>query len=149
MVVVTYYQTETGHISRSEAKDNWRLACQVKIKQDMKIKVPDEIFSIQKWEATVTSNNNVATFIKELILDLPKGENVDFQAGGYIQIDIPEYDIKYSTHKFKHGNVVKLNEKINLISSYHCSKLNINTHKINKGMLKKIFLRAIKLSHYG
>ena len=89
--------TETGHISRSEAKDNWRLACQVKIKQDMKIKVPDEIFSIQKWEATVTSNNNVATFIKELILDLPKGENVDFQAGGYIQIDIPEYDIKYST----------------------------------------------------
>ncbi len=89
--------TETGHISRSEAKDNWRLACQVKIKQDMKIKVPDEIFSIQKWEATVTSNNNVATFIKELILDLPKGENVDFQAGGYIQIDIPEYDIKYNT----------------------------------------------------
>ena len=89
--------TETGHISRSEARDNWRLACQVKIKQDMKIKVPDEIFSIQKWEATVTSNNNVATFIKELILDLPKGENVDFQAGGYIQIDIPEYDIKYNT----------------------------------------------------
>ena len=89
--------TETGHISRSEAKDNWRLACQVKIKQDMKIKVPDEIFSIQKWEATVTSNNNVTTFIKELILDLPKGENVDFQAGGYIQIDIPEYDIKYNT----------------------------------------------------
>ena len=83
--------TETGHISRSKAKDNWRLACQVKIKDNMKIQVPDEIFSIQKWEATVESNNNVATFIKELVLNLPEGENLKFQAGGYIQIDIPEY----------------------------------------------------------
>jgi Na+-transporting NADH:ubiquinone oxidoreductase subunit F len=83
--------TETGHISRNKAKDNWRLACQVKIKQDMKIHVPDEIFSIQKWECTVESNNNVATFIKELVLNLPEGENLNFQAGGYIQIDIPEY----------------------------------------------------------
>ncbi len=66
----------------------------------------------------------------------------------YRQI-IKLYNIKYSTHKFKHGNVVKLNEKINLISSYHCSKLNINTQKINKDMLKRIFLRAIKLSYYG
>ena len=56
---------------------------------------------------------------------------------------------RYNTHKFKHGNVLKLNEKINLISSYHCSKLNINTHKIDKGMLKRIFLRAIKLSYHG
>ena len=83
--------TETGHISRSKAKENWRLACQVKIKDNMKIQVPDEIFSIQKWEATVESNNNVATFIKELVLNLPEGENLKFQAGGYIQIDIPEY----------------------------------------------------------
>ena len=66
----------------------------------------------------------------------------------YRQI-IKLYDIKYNTHKFKHGNVVKLNEKINLISSYHCSKLNINTHKIDKCMLKRIFLRAIELSCYG
>ena len=66
----------------------------------------------------------------------------------YRQI-IKLYDIKYSTHKFKHDNVVKLNEKINLISSYHCSKLNINTNKINKDMLKRIFLRAIKLSYHG
>ena len=66
----------------------------------------------------------------------------------YRQI-IKLYDIKYNTHKFKHGNVLKLNDKIKLISSYHCSKLNINTHKINKGMLKKIFLRAIQLSYYG
>ncbi len=83
--------TETGHISRKQAKDNWRLACQVKIKENMKIHVPDEIFSIQKWECTVESNQNVATFIKELVLNLPEGENLDFQAGGYIQIDIPEY----------------------------------------------------------
>ena len=66
----------------------------------------------------------------------------------YRQI-IKLYDIEYNTRKFKHGNVVKLNEKINLISSYHCSKLNINTHKINKRMLKRIFLHAIKLSNYG
>ena len=83
--------TETGHISRNKAKDSWRLACQVKIKENMKIHVPDEIFSIQKWEATVESNENVATFIKELVLNLPDGENLKFEAGGYIQIDIPEY----------------------------------------------------------
>ncbi len=83
--------TETGHISRNKAKDSWRLACQVKIKENMKIHVPDEIFSIQKWEATVESNDNVATFIKELVLNLPEGENLKFEAGGYIQIDIPEY----------------------------------------------------------
>ena len=89
--------TETGHISRSKAKENWRLACQVKIKDNMKIQVPDEIFSIQKWEATVESNNNVATFIKELVLNLPEGEDLKFQAGGYIQIDIPEYhNLSYS-----------------------------------------------------
>ena len=83
--------TETGHISRNKAKDNWRVACQVKIKENMKIHVPDEIFSIQKWQCTVVSNNNVATFIKELVLNLPEGENLNFKAGGYIQIDIPEY----------------------------------------------------------
>ena len=83
--------TETGHITRNEAKENWRLACQVKVKEDMNIHVPDEIFSIRKWECTVKSNENVATFIKELVLDLPEGESLNFQAGGYIQIDIPEY----------------------------------------------------------
>lgn len=72
--------TETGHINRNEAKDHWRLACQVKIKQEMKIHIPDEIFNIQKWECSVRSNRNVATFIKELILDLPEGENLDFRA---------------------------------------------------------------------
>ena len=84
--------TETGFINRSMARDNWRLACQVKIKEDMKIYVPEEIFSIRKWECTVISNKNVATFIKELVLKLPEGENLEFKAGGYIQIDIPKYD---------------------------------------------------------
>ena len=95
--------TEKGHINRTEAKDNWRLACQVKIKEDMKVHVPDEIFNIQKWDCTVRSNNNVATFIKELVLELPKGDNLNFTAGGYIQIDIPEYhDLN-----FKNFNVEK------------------------------------------
>ncbi|MFQ6605391.1 MAG: NADH:ubiquinone reductase (Na(+)-transporting) subunit F [Fidelibacterota bacterium] len=88
--------TETSHISRKEAKDHWRLACQVKVKQDLSIQVPDEIFSIQKWECSVRSNRNVATFIKELILDLPEGERLDFRAGGYIQIDIPKYELDYN-----------------------------------------------------
>ena len=83
--------TETGHISRAEAKENWRLACQVKVKQDMKIHVPDEVFSVRKWDCTVKSNIDVATFIREFVIDLPAEENLDFKAGGYIQIDIPEY----------------------------------------------------------
>jgi len=88
--------TEVSHFSRSEAKDNWRLACQVKVKNDMKIQIPDEIFSIQKWNCTVKSNRSVATFIKELIVELPKGQEIDFKSGGYIQIDIPKYKLSYS-----------------------------------------------------
>ena len=88
--------TEISHFSRTEIKDNFRLACQVKVKGDMEVKIPDEIFSIKKWECTVRSNNNVATFIKELILELPKGEILNFESGGYIQIDIPEYKLQYS-----------------------------------------------------
>ncbi len=87
--------TETGHINRAETKEHYRLACQVKIKQDLKIQIPDEIFNIKKWECTVRSNDNVATFIKELILELPPGEILDFKAGGYIQIDIPKYELDY------------------------------------------------------
>ncbi|MEO0481794.1 MAG: NADH:ubiquinone reductase (Na(+)-transporting) subunit F [Planctomycetota bacterium] len=83
--------TELAHITRSEAKENWRLACQVKVKQDMKIQVPEEVFSIRKWECTVRSNENVATFIKEFVLELPEGEILDFESGGYIQIDVPKY----------------------------------------------------------
>ena len=88
--------TELTHITRTEAKNNWRLACQVKVRDNMNIKIPDEIFSIQKWECTVRSNRSVATFIKELIVELPTGEIIDFKSGGYIQIDIPKYELNYS-----------------------------------------------------
>ncbi len=87
--------TEESHISRREAKENWRLACQVKVKQDMEIEVPPEIFSIKKWECEVVSNKNVASFIKEFVVKLPEGENLDFQSGGYIQIECPPYEIDF------------------------------------------------------
>ncbi len=88
--------TETGHISRGEAREGCRLSCQVKIKQDMKIQVPAEVFSVKRWMCKVRSNDNVATFIKELILELPAGESVPFRAGGYIQIACPAYTNKFS-----------------------------------------------------
>ena len=88
--------TELTHITRTEAKNNWRLACQVKVRDNMNIKIPDEIFSIQKWECPVRSNRSVATFIKELVVELPTGEIIDFKSGGYIQIDIPKYKLSYS-----------------------------------------------------
>jgi Na+-transporting NADH:ubiquinone oxidoreductase subunit F len=87
--------TETGQISRGEQKEHYRLACQVKVRGDMKIRIPDEIFHIQKFDCAVRSNNNVATFIKELVLDLPPGQNLNFKAGGYIQIDIPPYNVSF------------------------------------------------------
>ena len=86
--------TEKTHLTRKEIADDWRVACQVKIKQDMKIQIPEEIFSIQKFECEVISNYNVATFIKELKLKLP--EPMEFKAGGYIQIYIPPYNMKYN-----------------------------------------------------
>ncbi|MCB0283213.1 MAG: NADH:ubiquinone reductase (Na(+)-transporting) subunit F [Calditrichaeota bacterium] len=87
--------TEESQLSRSDIKNHTRLACQVKVKENMKIHIPEEIFNIQKFECTVRSNDNVATFIKELVLELPKGQNLDFQAGGYIQIYIPPYNISF------------------------------------------------------
>ncbi|NQY27661.1 MAG: NADH:ubiquinone reductase (Na(+)-transporting) subunit F [Piscirickettsiaceae bacterium] len=87
--------TELTHISKREAADGDRLSCQVAVKQDMKIQVPEEVFGVKKWECTVRSNDNVATFIKELILELPSGENVNFQAGGFIQIECPAHVSEY------------------------------------------------------
>jgi Na+-transporting NADH:ubiquinone oxidoreductase subunit F len=88
--------TETGHLTRAEQKNHWRLGCQVKIKQDMDISIPEEIFGIQKFNCKVRSNDNVATFIKELVLEVQDGKTIDFQSGGYIQIDIPSYqNIRY------------------------------------------------------
>ncbi|MEZ5476272.1 MAG: NADH:ubiquinone reductase (Na(+)-transporting) subunit F [Thiolinea sp.] len=88
--------TEETHINRRQAAEGERLACQVAVKQDMKVEVPEEVFGVKKWECTVRSNDNVATFIKELVLELPEGEKIDFRAGGYIQIECPAYDLKYS-----------------------------------------------------
>lgn len=87
--------TEKNHINRREASEGLRLSCQVAVKQDMKIEVPEEAFETKKWLCTVRSNHNVATFIKELILELPKGEEVDFRAGGYIQIECPPHTVEY------------------------------------------------------
>ncbi|WP_217126477.1 NADH:ubiquinone reductase (Na(+)-transporting) subunit F [Hydrogenophilus thiooxidans] len=83
--------TEAAHINKKQAREGYRLSCQVAVKQPMKIEVPEEVFGVKKWECTVKSNRSVATFIKELVLELPPGENVDFRAGGYIQIEAPPH----------------------------------------------------------
>jgi len=90
--------TEEAHVSRGEAREGCRLSCQVKVKQDMSIEVDAEIFDVRKWECTVRSNDNVATFIKELVLELPKGEEVPFRAGGYIQIECPPHKVHYKDY---------------------------------------------------
>ncbi len=87
--------TEASHITRGEAREGVRLSCQVKVKQDMEIEVPPEVFSVRRWNCKVRSNNNVATFIKELVLELPEGESVPFRAGGYIQINCPAHTVQY------------------------------------------------------
>ncbi|MEQ6121715.1 NADH:ubiquinone reductase (Na(+)-transporting) subunit F [Reichenbachiella sp. MALMAid0571] len=87
--------TEVGHLSRTEQKEKVRLSCQVKVKEDMNIEIPEEIFGIKKWECEVISNFNVATFIKAFIVRLPEGETLDFQAGGYIQIDVPKCEVDF------------------------------------------------------
>ena len=88
--------TEESHITKREAREGDRLSCQVAVKQDMQIEVPEEVFGVKKWECTVKSNENVATFIKNLVLELPEGEDVDFRAGGYIQIEAPAHIVNYS-----------------------------------------------------
>ncbi len=87
--------TEKGFFSRKEQQNNWRLGCQVKVREDMDIAVPAEIFGIKKWECEVVSNENVATFIKEFVVKLPEGEKLDFRSGGYIQIDVPAIEVDY------------------------------------------------------
>jgi Na+-transporting NADH:ubiquinone oxidoreductase subunit F len=87
--------TEEAHFTPREARQGWRLSCQTPVKQDMKIEIPEEVFGVKQWECTVESNPNVATFIKELTLRLPEGENVDFRAGGYVQLECPPHVVKY------------------------------------------------------
>lgn len=89
--------TEESAITRREAKEGYRLACQVPVKRNLKIEVPPEMLETRKWQCTVASNENVATFIKELVLKLPEGENVDFKAGGYIQIEVPPHELDYQS----------------------------------------------------
>ena len=90
--------TEETHINKREAREGDRLSCQVTVKQDMKIKVPEEVFGVKQWKCKVRSNDNVATFIKELVLELPAGEHVNFRAGGYIQISCPPHEVAYKDY---------------------------------------------------
>ena len=88
--------TELSHISRGEVRDGVRLSCQLKVKQDLEIELPPEVFSVRQWRCRGRSNHNVATFIKELVLELPEGESVPFRAGGYIQIEAPPGTVSYA-----------------------------------------------------
>jgi Na+-transporting NADH:ubiquinone oxidoreductase subunit F len=93
----TILPTETGFFTRKQQQNNWRLGCQVKVKENIKIGVPEEVLGIKKWECEVVSNRNVATFIKEFVVKLPEGETLNFKSGGYIQIDIPPCEVDFST----------------------------------------------------
>ena len=97
----TILSTETPYFTRKQQQENWRLGCQVKVKQDMEIKIPEEIFGIKKWECEVVSNDNVATYIKELVVKLPEGEFLNFQSGCYIQIDVPACEIDFKNDLYK------------------------------------------------
>ena len=88
--------TETGFFTRKEQQQQWRLGCQVKLREDMTIQIPEEVMGIKKWECEVVSNNNVATFIKEFVVRLPEGEKLNFKSGGYIQIDVPKLEVDFS-----------------------------------------------------
>lgn len=112
--------TELGHLSKREVREGWRLACQVSVRQDMEIELPASVFGVKKWQCTVISNDNVATFIKELRLAIPEGEEVPFRAGGYIQIEAPAHTVKYADFDiepqymgaFKHFGFDKLVSKV-------------------------------------
>ena len=93
--------TERAHFTKREEKEGWRLACQVAVKQDMQIEVEEELFGVKKWECEVVSNDNVATFIKELVLKLPEGENVNFKAGGYVQLECPPHEVHYKNFEIQ------------------------------------------------
>ena len=91
----TILPTEVGFFNRKQIMDNWRLGCQVKVKEDMKVIVPESALSVRKWECEVVSNHNVATFIKEFVVKLPEGEHLNFRSGGYIQVDVPAMTVDY------------------------------------------------------
>jgi Na+-transporting NADH:ubiquinone oxidoreductase subunit F len=91
----TILPTETGFFTRKQIQENWRLGCQVKIREDLQLKVPDEVLGIRKWECEVVSNRNVASFIKEFVVKLPEGETLNFKSGSYIQIDVPRIEVDF------------------------------------------------------
>ena len=112
--------TEQQHINFRDAKENWRLSCQVKVRDDMQVQVPDEVFSINKWQCEVISNDSVATFIREFVLRMPEGEELNHRSGGYIQIEVPPYEIDFSRDieieeefrgDWEHMNLFALNAK--------------------------------------
>jgi len=105
--------TEVGFFTRKQIQDNWRLGCQVKVKESLEINVPKEIFGIKKWECEVVSNNNVATYIKEFKVKLPEGESLDFLPGGYIQIDVPKCEVDYKD--------IQVDEMF--LNDWHCFKM--------------------------
>ena len=125
--------TEEAHFNNREKKDFWRLSCQVPVKSDMKISVPDEVFGAKKWETTVKSNENVATFIKELILELPEGEAVGFDAGGYVQMEIPAYEADYKNFEIE-SEYLEDWEKFKVLD--------------NKSIVKEPVIRAYSMANY-
>ena len=125
--------TEEAHFNNREKKDFWRLSCQVPVKSDMKITVPDEVFGAKKWETTVKSNENVATFIKELILELPEGEKVGFDAGGYVQMEIPAYEVDYKSFEIETEYLDDW-EKFKVLE--------------NKSVVKEPVIRAYSMANY-
>jgi Na+-transporting NADH:ubiquinone oxidoreductase subunit F len=125
--------TEEAHFNNREKKDFWRLSCQVPVKSDMKITIPDEVFGAKKWETTVKSNENVATFIKELILELPEGEAVGFDAGGYVQMEIPAYEADYKNFEIE-SEYLEDWEKFKVLD--------------NKSIVKEPVIRAYSMANY-
>lgn len=125
--------TEETHFTKREARDGWRLSCQVNVKQDMDIEVDDECFGVKKWECTVASNHNVATFIKELVLELPAGENVNFRAGGYVQLECPPHEVDY--HDFE------------VEEEYHGDWERFGVWE-NKSIVKETVIRAYSMANY-
>lgn len=124
---------ERGHISKTAAREGERLSCQVSVKQDMKIEVPPEVFETRKWDCTVRSNHNVATFIKEFVLELPEGEQVDFKPGGFIQIEVPPHELDY-----KNFNVEK---------KYHEDWDKFNIWRYHSKVEEPVF-RAYSMANY-
>ena len=125
--------TEETHFTNHEKREGWRLSCQVAVKDNMKVQVPDEVFGAKKWECEVISNDNVATFIKELVLKLPEGEEVNFKAGGYVQMEIPPCDID-----FKNFNIdKKYNDDLERFNFWN-----------NSISIKETVIRAYSMANY-